>query len=636
MTSDKGLLAGGIDPSLTTVTARAGFYKFEEGIYEPLPVMLQPRYSHSALLIEPNGVMVIGGRTFGKDPDCILDSCEFYDFSKKVWRPISPLNRARCLFEVLIWENRPYVFGGLTERGTTTDSIEVYEDSIGNWRELDIHLPTPLDSFRIIPAEKNHRIVILGGRVDGVENTSQVLELNLQDGSYLYHSNLCVPRVNHKILQLEGDYILLGGAISKNFAEKFDRKKKMWLPWTAYSKLAGVVDKLGSIDYAPLLTQTIKAMPYKRAERQDEIYEEIDMTLIDTAKMNEKELTELMDKKMRMDRLKEKEKMRKENPEAFEKARKEEANQKDFFTPQELNTTLFVFGTPKVPCIFSLELTKKKWTCHRVPNSMRLFDRLRILRLLDNQLLLYQNHSDNFIPEDKFILFNPVKFTIQTLPKRIKAVYASQMLQLSADYLYLVGGIRRTEAPLLSNHFEVFSFKDKKWKVLPSMLITRLEFSVFGSKDYIFVAGGMNTNNDVETSIERYNLNQNVWEMIEMKLITPICRGLPLTLSKEFIIMGGLSKHLVLDTVYALRFGFEEKPVCRLMKNMPMLKAVRNPSWLKLGPTIILKYRLGADPMQGILEYRYFDAENVELGPLVEPNLPANTATLGLDPESIG
>jgi hypothetical protein len=68
MTSDKGLLAGGIDPSLTTVTARAGFYKFEEGIYEPLPVMLQPRYSHSALLIEPNGVMVIGGRTFGKDP----------------------------------------------------------------------------------------------------------------------------------------------------------------------------------------------------------------------------------------------------------------------------------------------------------------------------------------------------------------------------------------------------------------------------------------------------------------------------------------------------------------------------------------------------------------------------------------
>ena len=86
VTVDKALLAGGIDPRLSQVTSDCVWYFAEEGMVEDLPKMHQPRYSHAAVYVEPSGLMVVGGRTFGEDPHCILDSCEFFEFHSKTWR----------------------------------------------------------------------------------------------------------------------------------------------------------------------------------------------------------------------------------------------------------------------------------------------------------------------------------------------------------------------------------------------------------------------------------------------------------------------------------------------------------------------------------------------------------------------
>lgn len=53
--------------------------------------MNQPRYSHGALLMAPNGVMIAGGRTYGQEPECILDSSEYFDFNKHQWRQLPVL-----------------------------------------------------------------------------------------------------------------------------------------------------------------------------------------------------------------------------------------------------------------------------------------------------------------------------------------------------------------------------------------------------------------------------------------------------------------------------------------------------------------------------------------------------------------
>jgi hypothetical protein len=81
-------MVGGIDPTLSKVSAKAYFFLYNEGLIEELPDMNQPRYTHSALLMAPAGLLVAGGRTYGKDPECILDSAEFFDFEKHAWRQL--------------------------------------------------------------------------------------------------------------------------------------------------------------------------------------------------------------------------------------------------------------------------------------------------------------------------------------------------------------------------------------------------------------------------------------------------------------------------------------------------------------------------------------------------------------------
>lgn len=84
-------MAGGIDPSLSKISSKACYLSYREGYVEELPDMNQPRYSHAALLMGTDGVLVAGGRTYGKDPECILDSAEFLDIPTQCWRllPVS-------------------------------------------------------------------------------------------------------------------------------------------------------------------------------------------------------------------------------------------------------------------------------------------------------------------------------------------------------------------------------------------------------------------------------------------------------------------------------------------------------------------------------------------------------------------
>jgi hypothetical protein len=73
-----------------------------------------------------------------------------------------------------------------------------------------------MDSFKIIPGEVNHTLLLVGGRQNS-QASAQVFDFNLTDGSYLYHSSLKTPRTNPKLLRLGGDFILVGGAVSINF-----------------------------------------------------------------------------------------------------------------------------------------------------------------------------------------------------------------------------------------------------------------------------------------------------------------------------------------------------------------------------------------------------------------------------------
>jgi hypothetical protein len=83
-------VAGGIDPTFSKISSRCFFFfPKKNGRVEALPGMQQPRYAHTAVYLEPSGVMVIGGRTYGSETDSVLDSVEFFEFETRKWRSLA-------------------------------------------------------------------------------------------------------------------------------------------------------------------------------------------------------------------------------------------------------------------------------------------------------------------------------------------------------------------------------------------------------------------------------------------------------------------------------------------------------------------------------------------------------------------
>jgi hypothetical protein len=115
-----------------------------------------------------------------------------------------------------LYENKAYAFGGLNDTGTSIDSIEYYNNEHNRWIELPLKLPYLMDSFRIIPGDENHTLLLVGGRKNHV-NSREIIDFRMTDGTYLYHSTLNTSRINPKILTLGGDYIVFGGGISQTF-----------------------------------------------------------------------------------------------------------------------------------------------------------------------------------------------------------------------------------------------------------------------------------------------------------------------------------------------------------------------------------------------------------------------------------
>lgn len=88
-----------------------------------------------------------------------------------------------------------------------------------------------MDSFRIIPGDENHTLLIVGGRKNHV-NSADVIDFRMTDGTFLYHSSMKASRINPKVLRIDGDFILLGGGISHSFAGKiilFQKDSTGWL-----------------------------------------------------------------------------------------------------------------------------------------------------------------------------------------------------------------------------------------------------------------------------------------------------------------------------------------------------------------------------------------------------------------------
>ncbi|MEM7111743.1 MAG: kelch repeat-containing protein [Chloroflexota bacterium] len=136
------LLGGLVSSTNTTPTERIlnTFYTYSTFTSQWVrePDMVNPRYAHTAGILNNGDVCVVGGLTGSPNNLALLSTGECYDGFR--WNPIAPLNVPRYNAGSVV---RPhgnwYVFGGLDGAGNEVSITEMYDRETNSWIELDIN-----------------------------------------------------------------------------------------------------------------------------------------------------------------------------------------------------------------------------------------------------------------------------------------------------------------------------------------------------------------------------------------------------------------------------------------------------------------------------------------------------------------
>ncbi len=109
------------------------------------------------------------------------------------------------------------------------------------------------------------------------------------------------------------------------------------------------------------------------------------------------------------------------------------------------------------------------------------------------------------------------------------------------EFAYVIGGFNHEKG--LVNSVEKFSFKARKWVLSESINHARINAAACkcGNK-YIYLFGGLDKK-DFLDSIERYNLQLEIWTVIKAKMPSRVANLFTFSINSDYIIiMGGMKK----------------------------------------------------------------------------------------------
>jgi N-acetylneuraminic acid mutarotase len=137
----------------------------------------------------------------------------------------------------------------------------------------------------------------------------------------------------------------------------------------------------------------------------------------------------------------------------------------------------------------------------------------------------------------------------------------------SGNFIFVSGGINSKGEPLKS--CEKFSLEYEKWIKISNMSIAKSHHSLCSfNSEYIFSIGGENRYESLLDVIERYSINVDIWEVMNVKLPLKIeCVAL-VQVNNEILILGGYSCELgSLKAVYT--YDTSANTVRKLNKELP-------------------------------------------------------------------
>jgi N-acetylneuraminic acid mutarotase len=134
---------------------------------------------------------------------------------------------------------------------------------------------------------------------------------------------------------------------------------------------------------------------------------------------------------------------------------------------------------------------------------------------------------------------------------------------------------------------ERFSYQTQRWERLAEMKIARINPGVCStSNNYIYVFGGRSLGEEFYDTIERFNIELNLWSILRVKMPYGLCNLYCFTFQKEdrIVILGGLkkkqAKNKILDTLLNQQHGGGDSEID---KNVYMFNTFKE-VWYKLRP----------------------------------------------------
>lgn len=174
------LLTGGLGNNNTFVSNGAVRYNHKTGEVKKLPSMITSRYHHAVTYFNEQ-LYVLGGRTYGALPDCLLTQCEMLDISNEKWVSIPPMVYKRSCFSALVYQGKIFAFGGYTKEKKRTRKIEYFDPEMNIWCIYHLKLYYGLEGAAFI-AGGNDELLVLGGRARGGD-VRHALLYNLRRGT---------------------------------------------------------------------------------------------------------------------------------------------------------------------------------------------------------------------------------------------------------------------------------------------------------------------------------------------------------------------------------------------------------------------------------------------------------------------
>ncbi len=150
---------------------------------------------------------------------------------------------------------------------------------------------------------------------------------------------------------------------------------------------------------------------------------------------------------------------------------------------------------------------------------------------------------------------------VNTLQPMISKRYGHCIIYLN-NYIYSIGGydhIDRKEESMLSTlkNCEKFDVKKNKWELISNLNHPRAFFGCITYKKNIFVFGGM-YNDQLLSSIEKYDTYTNVWTTYPIKLPEKLAKMGIINYNDIIFIIGGINENYkTTNTVYQGKFDYK-------------------------------------------------------------------------------